>query len=276
MAQNSGQTQAFKPSRFWYPEGEAPFGELNLVRIDHRADLNTNRPYNAWLLAHAPSVVIDAWIGSDWLKADIQRSGKVIKDIKAELDETIASNLTRFIVSAAHNPSRKSAWFALEPPERPELSPSALHGLATYLSESQLVGVATAKHDISGTLLQRGWKRLQHPEKVYAKVGDIDIAQSAQDKGIGTALHLADLGLFGDEQHPTTYVSTSNHRLITHLEDLGYKVTGSRLRTDILEGVDILEARLEAVSKREVEGNLIASADWVTKAKVIHDPVERF
>jgi GNAT superfamily N-acetyltransferase len=276
MVRNPDQAEFLRQGRLWYPEGTAPFGELNLVRIDHTMTYDQQgqlRGPSATLYTQTARTICNAWANSDWLQRDLTQQGQPDLYAEFKLSRNLKPGIDGFVMKAALYPDKYSAWFAVRPPEgQLDEGEPLVKGLGRSASLDQVVGMATAKHDVSGNLLRRAVKRLRHPEKVYAKVGDVAVFPLEQGKKIGTALDYAALKLFGPDQHPTKYVAASNQRLIEHLEGLGYQQAGSHPRTDFVDGITIDEVRLEASSVREVRGNMIERNDWLPAARVVNEP----
>jgi hypothetical protein len=164
----------------------------------------------------------------------------------------------------------RSAWFAVRPLNEPETQElGGVTPLRDKLLGCQVVGFASAKNDVSGSWLEQVMKRRRHPEKVYAAVSDVDVRSDQQRQRIGTAIFYFSLGMFRPDQKPTTYVMGANEELEESLRGLGYRVTGSHTREDVVAGVEIEEARLQADSVREVRGLLMEQFSWLAEAQPI-------
>ncbi|GEM_PF-3886114 len=267
MTEQYAERTYLSSTRWWFPEGVAPFGELNLMRADHGSDGAGALPgrigIDATLEIGACRVIKEAWGQSEWLKSELD--DKSLDDFIEGTDWTdFDAALVRGIIGATHRPREKGAWFAIRPPSgEADSDDTVIKELGQFIMPSQVVGFASAKHDVSGSPFQQLVKRLKHPEKIYAAVSDVDVMPAEQRKHIGSALLYASLGLFRPEQHPTTYVAASNPTLIEKLGSLGYQPTGSHIRKDLVPGAEIEEVRLQAQSVSEVRGELAAEFPWL-------------
>ncbi len=144
--------------------------------------------------------------------------------------------------------------------------------LRAPITQAQIVGFASATYDVSGNLLERAIKRVKYPDKVYAALSDVDVKKPRQRQKIGTALAYVSLLGFAPDKIPTTYVPARNSGLIDRLAEFSFKPTGSRERTDLIDGVAIEEVRLQG----ENVGVVLAAArkfhPWLTEAQAIEDP----
>ncbi len=178
-------------SRLWFPEGTAPFDELNLVRIDHTLIRDgRNRPIgpNSILEIGGRSVLRSAWAHSAWLGDAMSDENRAAFAERKTDDETDIV-LIHSIIGAAFQPSEQAAWFAVSPPSyKLEKGAGIIRGLGPYLAFDQVIGFADARHDVSGSALERAIKRRRYPEKVYAAVSNVDVLPQHQGRHIGAAL----------------------------------------------------------------------------------------
>jgi len=241
------------PHTIQYPE-TAPFGAVRLVRPDYYVDGPTTHA-QIFHGIEAAQLVRDAWLQSAWL-ADTLGNEKVEqlanqKDRMADLERQVR----RSLIHAAHR-KHHAGWFALRA-GTDEHTPGAV------------MGVALAKHDVSGNLAERTYKQLFRPDKVYACVSDVDVDPDEQGSGVGMALFDASLASFAPDKVPTTFVLGRNTRLILKLGELGFEQTGVQLRTDLL-GADmpLPETRMQGDSIQAVRERLAQAFPWLADAEV--------
>lgn len=198
---------------------------------------------------------------SEWLQGSLE---------EGELEE-LAADLTRHRYAVGISKSLfgsnkapyEQVWQAV-PTQRPLDELPVLRGLP-----QRVLAYGHAKLDVSGGRIARTVKRLAVPAKTYAMVSDVDVLPGAQGHGLGTAVFDACLSGFDSKRKPTTYVMQPNPRLIGTLGSLGFEVTGEQDRTDLIEGVTLREARLQADSVGNVRGRLHESFPWLANSQVI-------
>jgi hypothetical protein len=253
-------------TRLYFAPDVAPFGEMNLLRADHGKSKSSNQMNPALQIASG-SVVREAWLASGWLQHVMDEQH--ITDVDAK---KLALRVRQSVIDTFYFPDRHVSWYAVRPPRIDEVPLLTVpkRGLSTMpINASQVIGFASAKHDVSGNWLQKAIKRWRHPEKIYANVSDVDVRLAQQRRKLGVALFYASLGSFKPEQRPTTYVAARNKTLIEKLRQLGYEPTGSHVRTNLLPGVSIEEIRLQGVSVEDVKNRLVAGFPWLENARQI-------
>jgi ribosomal protein S18 acetylase RimI-like enzyme len=270
MIANRGDKRDYlAETRLWYPEGYAPFGELDLIRPDYnfsRNAQNSSWQFDASLARLGPEVVRKAWANSAW--ASEISTEEDLHSFSNERHDALSKIVTADIITAAYHPLRKSAWFAIQA-RAYQLSiegETAKPKSTQKLPMEYVVGFSNAKQDISGTAFQKANKRLFKRQKIYAAVSNIDVLPAMQKQGVGTALLSASLKMFRPEQKPTIYVPANSESLIQKLGELSYKETGSQPRVYPGIGVEVEEVRLEGKSVKEVEGRLLETAEWLKEA----------
>lgn len=241
-------------SRISYAEGAAPFGELDLVRLSRNMGLG-NR---VMLITRALSTIRAAWSQGDWLRQVPDAQLAKGPERHRFIEQSVMS-----MDRAVRRPSRESAWLALSGQRAGTASASP-----AIPTPNPVVGYAHAKHDVSGTLAQRVFKRAFVPAKVYACVTDVAVLPDVQGQGIGVALADACLRNFDPQQVPTTYVLGTNDRLAGRLGELGFRETDSHERTDLIDGIVLQESRWQADSVAAVRARLIESFPWLHEADV--------
>jgi ribosomal protein S18 acetylase RimI-like enzyme len=274
MSLESVEEDYLMKSRFWFPEGIAPFGEMNIVRSDHLAEDWRRSSVSSTIAEHmAPYILRKAWSESQWLiEAVGEDKAKDLANAKSESkDYEIDFVIQTSIDHANLNPIKRAAWFAVQPPSGEVKKYGAIKGLGPEISGDQVAGFANAKHDVSGNGIQKIIKRLRHSEKIYAAVSNVAVLPEAQNKYIGSALLYASLGMFRPDQVPTMYVASTNSSLMEKLEELDYFVTGSRPRTDLIPGAEIEEVRLVADSVINVRQRLIDQLPWLAAAESVYE-----
>lgn len=261
MAETIGPT-----TRYYFPEEGAPFGEFNFLRGDHRKQTNSDY-MDSTLKVASGGIVADAWLNSEWITELVD--DRKLEELRGEVRPPFAMSATYGAIHSFHYPEQHVSWFAVRPPSLHELRPLTLprKGLSvTGLLPGQVVGFASAKHDVSGNWLQKTIKRHFHPEKVYACISDVDVRKQYQGKKIGAALFYFGLADFKPDQVPTTYTGAVNLSLIKKLSEFGYKVTGSHIRADLIPGTSIEEVRLQADRIAAVRERMVSKFPWLDNA----------
>lgn len=237
---------------FRFHEGTAPFGTLDVL-TPHAGNVSY-RNIPPLLAVQCGPIAQEAWADSDWLRASIgqQACDTLRTDDNAPFGKAAGRDAVTSFYAADHYLAA-----ALKPSPR---DPRDF---------SMLVGYGTGKLDVSGNVLERKYKQLFRPDKVYGKVSNVNVLPEYQRHKIGVALLHALLTQMPEEAPATVYVTRGNARLIEKLGRLGYSETGSQLRIDLIPNVTIDEVRLQADSIGEVDKKLVRANRWLNDAEII-------
>lgn len=251
-----------------YLPDEAPFGGLNLIRADQalRGPLSDEViGLEGAARTLPPSITKNAWMESGWLHDDLRSHPGAYEQFKSDkpLKQPYGIALSEVMVNAARRLSKQTGWLAVESPENDRQMNSKHPSIGAYVFTSEVVGFSDGRIDISGSAVERAVKRVRYPEKVYAAVSNVNVLKRRQASYVGTALLYATLGSFPAKKRTTMYASASNDGLIKKLEELGYAVTGSQPRDDLVTNATIEEVRLQAPSVASVRQALKEQHQWL-------------
>jgi ribosomal protein S18 acetylase RimI-like enzyme len=246
---------------FHYDDPSVPFGALDIVLPKRDRD-HTFLPPMYGLIAQR--IITEAWTESDWFQEIVPRPeiDRIASTMDAPFAYAAASN-----VEAGFINSNRSAAFAIRLAHPDDLR------IFSYkqadIQSHQIIGVGDAKVDVSGTRAQKIIKRLIRPEKVYGSVSNVNVRPDDQGQYIGVAIFDALLSSLPVEKKATVYTVATNERLIANLGRIGFSVTGSRPRDNLVRGVTIEEARLEAPSVLQVRQHLAGQFPWLSRAEIL-------
>lgn len=245
---------------FHYPEGLAPFGEMDIVLPHSQHPGERLSPVIEFV---SDDIFKNAWGHSDWLAREVS-----VETALELADENVyhTNPDVRGIILRAFRSRTESLAFAVAPPADGSVSMSSLR----LIRPDQLRGLANGKLDVSGTMLARTYKRWRRPERVYGCVSNVNVDPAYQGQKIGAALFTGILSGLPPEKKATVYAARSNGGLLQKLGQLGYRETGFRSRNDLIEGATIQEVRLQADSVGEVRENLARRYRWLNDAELIH------
>lgn len=251
-----------------YAEGSAPFGELDIVmpRAEGKGDFG-------FVSGAATSIIRAAWLESDWFAEAV---GRYNLDTLAGDPSLPFEERTHHGVNAGMRSRTGCVALAVAPPRPGEDCQDARTIKANsdrwdWVHPNRYIGFATGAVDISGNAFERAYKRLRHPEKVYDKLGDVNVVPDRQREGIGAALAHVVLQALPDGHPSTVYVAETNTALQHRLTQLGYEMTGSQPRPDLLgEHYPALnEVRMQANAVEQVRENLVTKYPWLQAAKAL-------
>jgi len=251
-------------SRVWYPEGIAPFGEMNIASPHVPiGPIETAGTASDFYLP-VRRITDEAWGSNPWIRNAIDyQLGSEWRDAGYGM-LAIAEESLEVAIASVHKSDQAGSFAILPPREETDPDVIPIDGMGPHVLPSQVVGWSNAKLDVSGTPLQQTFKRYFRPEKVYGAVPNIDVLPAYQFRNIGAALLYVSLGYLPPEKKCTTDVPSLNSTLITKLGLLGFEPTGEQERSDLLfEGVTIMETRLQAPSVQGVRQALTEKYDWL-------------
>lgn len=244
-----------------YPEGETPFGAMDFV-VPKTSLSEPRIPFG--IVLRADQIIMNAWATSDWLQRYVPADK--LEDQEFLDEQPFAAAMHRNVEQAYYAKDHSFAMAVLPRPYRlyevPRLGQSALGAIDL----SRIVAVGNAKVDISGNAAAKILKQMLAPDKVYGCLSNVDVNPDHQGDHIGTALAYTLLGTLPQDKKATTYVIGQNEALVEKLRELDYGVTGSRPRKDLITGVEIEEARMEAESVRRVRQVMADRFPWLTQA----------
>lgn len=241
------------PRAIVYESGTTPIGDKSVTL--HRSNIAQPKVTRELTAGAMGDILKEAWLGSSWLK----------ESFRDPLTHNVAKKAAETSVEPAAVRISKTALAAYSTPRRSALWAAAVEG---YLNNP--VAFSYVAQDVSGNVFEKALKRLVEPSKEYAKISDANVIPKYQGKGLGAMLFDAALHSVHDkDQIPTTYTPSHNKDLIAKLGGLGFEVTGTQDRTDLLRGLTVSEARLQAPSVAYVQSALHEMYPWLNDGEIV-------